>query len=123
MNNLNFYDRSFWQCIDELINQSKIIVDRPKNSAHPRFKDFVYKVDYGYLDNTTSADSCGIDVFVGSEENKIADCIVCCVDLLKRDSEIKILYGCTDKEKEIIYNDLNNSDYMKCIFICRDKTC
>ena len=42
-------------------------------------------------------DGGGIDVWVGSGDKKI-DAIMCIVDLMKRDSEIKILIGCTDKK-------------------------
>lgn len=40
-------------------------------------------------------DGAGIDVWVGSDEKKV-DAIMCIVDLMKKDSEIKILIGCTE---------------------------
>ena len=60
-----------------------------------------------------------IDVWVGTEKNKKIDAIMCTVDLLKRDSEIKILIGCTDREKEIIYKTHNKISSMKGILILR----
>ena len=45
---------------DELVEKSKIVIDRPKGSAHPRFPDIIYQVDYGYLENTSSMDGAGI---------------------------------------------------------------
>ena len=44
---------------------------------------------------------------------------MCIVDLVKRDSEIKILIGCTEEEKSIIYNFHNKSEFMKGILIHR----
>lgn len=44
---------------------------------------------------------------------------MCTVDLMKKDSEIKILIGCTKEEKEIIYEPHNESKYMKGILIER----
>ena len=44
-------DSSFWQCLDELLIQSKIIIDRPKGSAHPLYSQIVYELDYGYLES------------------------------------------------------------------------
>lgn len=35
------------------------MIDRPKGSAHPRYPEFIYKVDYGYLKNTSSIDDAG----------------------------------------------------------------
>lgn len=67
---------------------------------------------------SASMDGEGIDVWVGSGEKKI-DAIMCMVDLLKRDSEIKILIGCTDEEKMMVYEMQNESEYMKGILILR----
>ncbi len=112
------FDNSFWAAIDDLVNQSEIIIDRPKGSAHPKYPNFIYKVDYGYLKNTSSMDGAGIDVWVGTNGNKV-DAIICIVDLLKRDSEIKILIGCTNEEKALIYETHNETQYMKGILIQR----
>ena len=109
---------AFWTALDELVSSSEIVIDRPKGSAHPRFPAFIYKVDYGYLKDTSSMDGAGIDVWVGSGEKKI-DAVMCVVDLRKRDSEIKILVGCTEEEKLEIYNTHNETEYMKGILIRR----
>ena len=45
----------FWNALDELVSHSEIVIDRPKGSVHPRFPGFIYRVDYGYLKNTTSS--------------------------------------------------------------------
>ncbi len=112
------FDSSFWKAIDDLVNQSEIIIDRPKGSAHPKYPNFIYKVDYGYLKNTSSMDGAGIDVWVGTKGNQV-DAIMCIVDLMKRDSEIKILIGCTEEEKAIVYETHNETQYMKGILIRR----
>ena len=104
--------------MDELVNHSEIIIDRPKGTAHPKYQSFVYRVDYGYLKDTFSMDGAGIDVWVGSDGKKI-DAIMCIVDLLKKDSEIKILIGCTEEEKAIVYETHNETEFMKGILIRR----
>lgn len=120
--NRKLYNNDFWKALDELVKQSKIIIDRPKGTVHPKFPDFIYKVDYGYLENTSSMDGAGIDVWIGTKENKSLDAIMCIVDLMKKDSEIKILIGCTKEEKEIIYKTHNETQYMKGILIEREPT-
>ena len=111
------YNEDFWNALDELVSNSEIVIDRPRGSAHPRFPNFIYKVDYGYLKDTASMDGGGIDVWVGSGEKKI-DAIMCIVDLMKRDSEIKILVGCTEEEKLEVYKTHNETQYMKGVLIC-----
>ena len=112
------YNEDFWKALDELESNSEIVIDRPRGSAHPRFPNFIYKVDYGYLKDTASMDGGGIDVWVGSGEKKI-DAIMCIVDLMKKDSEIKILVGCTEEEKLEVYKTHNETQYMKGVLIRR----
>ena len=109
----------FWHALDELVEKSEIVIDRPKGSAHPRYPEFIYEVDYGYLKGTSSMNGGGIDVWVGTAARNI-DAIICTVDLMKQDSEIKILIGCTEEEKEIVYRTHNESEYMKGIMIRRE---
>ncbi len=108
----------FWNAVDELVNSSEIVIDRPKGTAHPKYPDFIYRVDYGYLKDTSSMDGAGIDVWVGSKEKK-ADAIMCIVDLIKKDSEIKILIGCTAEEKQTVYETHNETPFMKGVLIQR----
>ena len=115
---MNQYDEAFWAALDELVKCTEIIIDRPRGSAHPRFPDFIYRVDYGYLRGTASMDGEGIDVWVGSGEKRV-DAIMCIVDLMKRDSEIKLLIGCTEEEKAIVYETHNESQFMKGVLIRR----
>lgn len=114
-------DQGFWEGIDRLIEESEVVIDRPKGSAHPRFPDFIYKVDYGYLSNTSSMDGGGIDVWLGTSQEQRADAVICIIDLMKRDSEIKILIGCTEAEKELVYQTHNETDHMKGVMIRRDQ--
>jgi len=110
-------DIAFWQALDTLVSQSEIIIDRPKGSAHPRYPDFIYPLDYGYLQGTTAADGGGIDVWVGSVPSCEVGAIICIVDLVKRDSEIKILIGCTEEEANVAYWVHNKTEYMKGVLI------
>lgn len=116
---MNTYNNDFWSALDELVLNSEIVIDRPKGTAHPKYPNFIYRLDYGYLKNTSSMDGDGIDVWVGSGEQKI-DAIMCIVDLMKRDSEIKILIGCNEEEKNIVYETHNETQYMKGILIRRE---
>ena len=116
---LNINNDCFWRALDELVGKTKIVIDRPKGSRHPRFPNIIYKVNYGYLENTYSMDGSGIDVWVGTMNDKKIDAIMCIVDLMKNDSEIKILIGCTEEEKDVIYRFHNESEFMKGILIRR----
>jgi inorganic pyrophosphatase len=102
-------DTSFWKSMTDLLTTNIIVMDRPKGSTHPRYGNAVYPLDYGYLENTTSSDGGGIDVWVGSL-NPVLDNgrvktltgILFTFDTLKRDAEIKLLIGCTEEDIQII---------------------
>src|SRR5512138_2707753 len=86
---------AFWQTMMELLTTNALVLDRPKGTAHPRYPDLIYPLDYGYLENTTAGDGDGIDVWLGSLNNKTLTGILCTFDRLKRDAEIKLMIACS----------------------------
>ena len=114
-------DRAFWNAIATLVSAGEIVIDRPKGSTHPKYPKLVYSLDYGYIKNTTSMDGGGIDVWRGSLPEKTVNAIICTVDLMKKDSEIKLLIGCTEEEMEIVYAFHNRTEMMKGILIRREE--
>ena len=113
------YDNDFWKAVDTLVSSGKIVIDRPKGSTHPRFPNIKYEVNYGYIESTTSMDGGGIDVWIGSLAEKQVNAIICTVDLMKKDSEIKLLIGCTEQEINTVYAFHNDSEFMKGFLIKR----
>ncbi|MDY4140658.1 MAG: inorganic pyrophosphatase [Eubacteriales bacterium] len=102
---------------------SRVVIDRPKGTAHPRYPDMIYPLDYGYLQDTTAMDGGGIDVWVGSDPARGLDAVMVTVDLVKRDSEIKLLIGCTEEEKQLVWHQHNDSESMKGMLIRRPGAC
>ena len=103
-------NNKFWRLIQEFVDNSEIVIERPRGSCHPNFKETVYVTDYGYLKNTKSTDGEEIDVYLGSNGTHEVSAIAVTVDIAKRDSEIKILVGCTQEEIEKIQIQLNSFD-------------
>ncbi len=110
----------FWRALDALVAQSRVVIDRPKGSAHPRYPDFIYPLDYGYLDGTSAMDQGGIDVWRGSLAEKTLTGLIVTVDLVKRDSEIKLLLGLTAEEIDLALKKHNDSPYQKGLLVLRE---
>jgi inorganic pyrophosphatase len=110
-------DAKFWEKIAALVESSKAVVDRPKGSSHPRFKDFVYPVDYGHLEGTQGGDGQEVDVWIGSLKSGVTG-VLCTVDILKKDMELKILLGCSEEEENKILRAMN-SKYMSAVLVRR----
>ena len=115
-------NETFWSTLDRLVATSNVVIDRPKGSAHPRYPSFFYPHAYGFLENTASIDGGGVDVWMGSLPDKTVTAVVCTVDLVKRDSEVKILLGCTPQEAQEILS-VHNSGPQAAILIERKATC
>jgi len=109
----------FWNFLQQLVETSCLVIDRPKGSTHPRFPGKVYPVDYGYLGGTTTQDMGGVDIWVGSQGSKRVTGILCSVDLLKRDTELKILYECSDEEITSI-DEFINDGQMRAVYVKSD---
>ncbi len=108
----------FWYMLQQLADTNRIVIDRPKGSTHPRYPNGYYPVDYGFLSGTTSMDEGGVDIWVGSlGERKVVGAL-CTVDILKRDTELKILLDCTDEEIQAI-TIFVNTDQMQAIYVRR----
>jgi len=111
-------NNNFWIALDRLVASSALTIDRPKGTVHPRYPSFYYPFDYGYLEKTRSGDGGGIDVWLGSLPEKEITAIICTIDRHKRDSEIKILLGCTTREAQEIL-EIHNTGPQSAILIAR----
>lgn len=101
-------NRLYWEALDALIEKNGIEIDRPKGTAHPRFPDLIYRVDYGFIPGTSASDGQGIDVFRGSGNEKCVVGILCTLDSIKKDAEVKVLYSCTDEDIDAILTMLTD---------------
>jgi inorganic pyrophosphatase len=106
----------FWTSLQNLVATSRIVIDRPRGSRHPRYRDVEYPVDYGYLEGTSAGDGSGIDIFYGTSGGDAITGICCTIDALKRDAEVKVLYACTEQDISAI-RQLMGSGPMACVVV------
>ncbi len=108
----------FWDYLDRLIASQPLVIDRPRGASHPRYPEIVYPLDYGYLEGTASGDGNGIDVWRGASGSRTLSAVALTVDLQKRDSEIKLLLGCSEAELQTILS-FHNDNGMRAILVRR----
>jgi inorganic pyrophosphatase len=108
----------FWERLEALLAVHKLVIDRPKGSAHPRYGEVTYPLDYGYLEDTVGGDGHGIDVWRGSLPDFQLVGVACTVDSHKRDAELKLLVSCSEDELEII-NSFHNGNSMAAVIVQR----
>ncbi|MBQ4071501.1 MAG: inorganic pyrophosphatase [Clostridia bacterium] len=113
-------NEKFWQLLDKLVEKHRIVVDRPKGSCHPRYEDYIYPLDYGYLDGSHSSDNVEVDVWLGTSSDRRVRGIISSVDILKSDVEVKLLFACTDEEMDLIMQHHNRSENTVGILTARE---
>lgn len=101
---------TYWTELEELVKKHGFTIDRPKDSAHPRYPDYIYPLDYGFIPNTKSADGDELDAWHGSLESNEVTGIAVTLDPVKGDSEVKVLIGCNDDDKKQILAAHNRGD-------------
>ena len=82
-------EESFWTNLDLLLQSTELVIDRPRGSSHPRYPSLVYPLDYGYLKETSGGDGNELDIWRGTCTDAKLDALVCTVDHLKKDVEVK----------------------------------
>ncbi|WP_331497086.1 hypothetical protein [Romboutsia ilealis] len=113
------YDEEYWEMLEGFVATHEIVIDRPKGTIHLRYSNMLYKIDYGYIKNTISMDNEGIDIWIGTEGSNRVSGLICTIDRIKVDVEIKVLYNCLPEEMDYIYHFHNSSNYMKGILFER----
>lgn len=83
MNDLNSY----------LGKEVYIVIDRPLGSAHPKYSDIIYTVNYGYIPNTLGGDGEEQDVYLLGVSVPVRDFVGKVVAIIHRlnDNEDKLV--------------------------------
>jgi inorganic pyrophosphatase len=102
--------QDFWSRLASFVSRGSVVVDRAKGNRHPRIPGLIYPLDYGYLKGLRSGDGDGVDVWIGSLKRQAITGVVCTVDVGKRDTEVKILVGCSRAEQRQILSLHNWGD-------------
>lgn len=95
-----------WAVWENTITENGITIDRPIGSTHPRHKDIIYPISYGYINGTKSSDGQEVDIFVGSAANGLVGAIAT-RDFRKGDREIKLLFNCSPTEIYVVNGFIN----------------
>ena len=93
--------------------QVKIEIDRPIGSKHPKFKDCIYPINYGFIPNTMAGDGMEIDVYL-IRENKPQKNIkakIVGVILRENDVEYKLVAAPINNYKNVTEEEVKNATH------------
>lgn len=95
------------------------VIDRSKDSLHPRYPELVYPLDYGFLEGTTGGDGDGIDVWRGTLVGAGVTGFCCTLDPHKRDAELKVLLDCSPDDLARVRAFLDHDAGLPCALFPR----
>ncbi|WP_240137660.1 hypothetical protein [Streptomyces sp. MUM 178J] len=93
---------SIWEHFDRLVEGGSIAIDRAGGTGHPKVPEYVYPLDYGYVEGTDGGDDSGIDIWVGQTLGLGTTALLCTFDPVKMNSEVKIVWNCNEAEIDLI---------------------
>lgn len=94
-----------WAAEEARVLANGITLERRRGTAHPRFPDIVYPLDYGYVEGTVGEDGEPVDVFVGSGPPRLVGAYRT-IDRRRGDTELKLLWGLTAEEVYLVHGFL-----------------
>ncbi|MBB5183491.1 Inorganic pyrophosphatase [Catenisphaera adipataccumulans] len=112
----------FWQKLDSLVLSGTLKIEYPKGSAHERYHNLIYPVDYGALSDATSPEAEKVYAYKGSENTNDVTAIAVTTDILDKDCLVRLLIGCTEEESARILEFLNQTEFQKAILVRRVNT-
>lgn len=99
---------SNYEYIGKVVN---VEVDRPLGSKHPKYEDFIYPINYGFVPNTVSGDGEELDCYIIDLDKKVQKVSGKCIGIINRlnDCEDKLIITVKDEEysNEEILNKVN----------------
>ncbi|MBI4202487.1 MAG: inorganic diphosphatase [Chloroflexi bacterium] len=67
----------------------EIVIDRPLGTAHPRYPDMVYPINYGYLPGTLAPDGHPLDVYVLGYDQPLERCSAQVIAMIRRKDDVE----------------------------------
>ena len=67
----------------------KVVVDRPLGSVHPKHKDLIYSVNYGYVPDVITADCEEQDAYILGIDEPVAEFVGKIIAIIHRKNDIE----------------------------------
>ena len=90
-------------------NIVKVIVDRPLGSVHPKHKDIIYTVNYGYVPGVIAEDGEEQDAYILGVDEPITEFIGKVIAIIHRLNDIEDKWIVVPENKSLSKEEIVNS--------------
>ena len=87
----------------------KVIVDRPLGSVHPKYKNLIYSVNYGYVPEVVAADGEEQDVYILGIDEPISEFIGKVTAVIHRLDDVEDKWVVAPENKSFSKQEIENS--------------
>ena len=87
----------------------KVIVDRPLGSHHPKHKDIIYPVNYGYISGVFAPDGEEQDVYILGVDEPVTEFEGKVIAIVHRLNDIEDKWVVADENKVFSKEEITNS--------------
>jgi inorganic pyrophosphatase len=96
-----------------MISKLGVVIDRPRGDEHPRYRRWIYPLDYGFIRETVGGDGHEVDVFCGTAQTGLTAAFA----VRHHDvEEIKLLWNTSPEEVRRAYDFLAGDMSVKIIW-------
>ena len=90
-------------------NVVKVIVDRPLGSVHPKYKDLMYLVNYGYIPDVFAPDGEEQDAYILGVDEPIAQFVGKVIAIIHRLNDVEDKWIVAPASKSFTRKEIANS--------------
>ena len=90
-------------------NIVKVIVDRPLGTAHPKYSDLIYSVNYGYIPGVFAQDGEEQDAYILGVDEPVAEFVGKVIAIIHRLNDIEDKLVVVPENKSLSKEEIANS--------------
>jgi len=89
-------------------NSVKVIVDRPLGSVHPKHKDIIYTVNYGYIPRVIAPDGEEQDAYILGVNEPVTEFVGKVIAIIHRLNDIEDKWVVAPEDKSFTKEEITN---------------
>jgi inorganic pyrophosphatase len=89
------------------------MIDRPLGSAHPKYADIVYEVNYGYLESYFSADGEELDVYLLGVNEAVESFEAEIIGVIYRKNDVEDKLVAAPRGMRFLVEDIEKATYFQ----------